>query len=318
MRFGEYLTENNTFRGDVNEILFAMYLVGGSWERVSNAQECRQVLKNRKAELKDDEIKAEQDRAAAMAAETLNWLKEAKLGSPRTVHWIGRAETKLSDVIDGADGTTPADIVLELTSGHRLGISAKSTHQSREIVYRSIGLGQVDLNLKTDLVGIRTRAEKKFIADNKLSEKPVERKQEIRRNPILLGKANEQRNVVLRNIRNKMFSKMSTMTQLKLKKFISGFLMGKSIHAAPKILPYIQVTGHGSGKVTITDPKKDTKLFALQTKKVTLAKSGNDSFTVRAGDINILRARVKYGTVPLASPIELSIDPWSVKDKDNE
>lgn len=311
MSFKEYLNENNAFRGDVNEILLGYHLVG-SWDKFVNADVSRDALKSRRIVVDPDDFAEEEIRAKRMAAETRIWLDQTKFGKIKSVQWIGRGPGELSDVIPGAEGSTPADLVLTFSNGKILGISAKSTHQSREIVYRSIGLGQIDIALKSDLVGIRDRAEAKFVERHNLSTEPIHRKEEIKNSPIVGAAANEARNDVLRSIRNKLMVKFSMMPQPKLKSFVAGTLIGMSATVAPNILPYIQVTGHGSGSVTITDPKKDNKRFALQTNKLELKKSGNDSITIEAGGINILRLRIKYGRVPLASPIEVSIDPWTV------
>lgn len=220
----------------------------------------------------------------------------------KSVEWVGR----------GPKQETPADIILTLTDEKQFGISAKSTHQSRDIVSRSAGIGTIDTALKTDLVGIRNRAEERFIKKHGLSVEPIRRKEEIRKNAIVRQEANEERTVVLRNIRNKMFTKLSVMPQPKLKQFVSSSLLGEISGG----MRYIQVTGHGSGNVTIVDPRKNDKRSAMKTGNIVIAKSGNDSITFQSGDINIARVRIKYGTVPLASPIEVSVDPWSLVGRD--
>ena len=102
------------------------------------------------------------------------------------------------------------------------------------------------------------------------------------------------------------------MPQPKLKQFVSSSLLGEISGG----MRYIQVTGHGSGNVTIVDPRKNDKRSAMKTGNIVIAKSGNDSITFQSGDINIARVRIKYGTVPLASPIEVSVDPWSLVGRD--
>jgi hypothetical protein len=282
--FNDFLTENNTFRGDANEIVLGVQLAG-SWDSIINSSEVKKALKVRRDALDPEEYAEEFD--------------EQGFGKIKTVEWVGRTTS---------DSPNAVDLIVTFTDGKTFGVSAKSTGQGREIVYQSAGLGTIDSALKTNLVDIRNRAEQRFIDKYNLSDQPIRRKEEIRGNPIMTKKANEERSVILRNIRNTLYRKLDMLPQPKLKQFISTQLLGDNTHS----LSYVQVTGHGSGKVTITNPKKNEKRTALKTQKVVMDKSGNDSITFKSGDINIARVRIKYGTVPLATPIEVSIDPWSI------
>ena len=297
MTFNDFLTENNTFRGDANEIVLGVQLAG-SWDSVINSSEVKKALKVRRDALDPEEYAEEERRAKTMAAELKTWFDEQGFSKIKTVEWVGRTTSDSPDAVD---------LIVTFDDGKTFGVSAKSTHQGRDIVHRSAGLGTIDSALKTNLVDIRNRAEKRFIGKYNLSDQPIRRKEEIRGNPIIKQKANDERSVVLRNIRNTLYRKLDMMPQPKLKQFISTQLLGDIAHS----LSYVQVTGHGSGNVTITNPKKNNKRTALKTYKIVMGKSGNDSITFKAGDINIARIRVKYGTVPLATPIEISIDPWS-------
>jgi hypothetical protein len=298
--FNDFLTENNTFRGDANEILLGLH-IAGSWDSFVNSSETKKALKTRREAVDSDAYAEEERRAKNMAAETKVWMNNAGFASVKSVEWVGR----------GAARDDAADLILTMTDGKVLGVSAKSTHQGRDIVSRSVGLGTIDTALKTDLVGIRNRAEERFVKKHNLSVEPVRRKEDIRNRPLVRQDANEERNTILRNIRNKLLSKLTMMPQPKLKEFVSTTLMKSDTQSLRKIR-LIQVTGHGAGNVTIVDTLKNDKKSAMKNGKLVLAKSGNDSITFQAGGINIARIRVKYGTVPLASPIEVSVDPWSV------
>jgi len=296
--FNDFLTENNTFRGDANEIVLGVQLAG-SWDSIINSSEVKKALKVRRDALDPEEYAEEERRAKTMAPELRTWFDEQGFGKIKTVEWVGRTTS---------DSPNAVDLIVTFTDGKTFGVSAKSTGQGREIVYQSAGLGTIDSALKTNLVDIRNRAEQRFIDKYNLSDQPIRRKEEIRGNPIMTKKANEERSIILRNIRNTLYRKLDMLPQPKLKQFISTQLLGDNTHS----LSYVQVTGHGSGKVTITNPKKNEKRTALKTQKVVMDKSGNDSITFKSGDINIARVRIKYGTVPLATPIEVSIDPWSI------
>lgn len=301
MNFNDFLTENNnTFRGDANEILLGLH-IAGSWDSFVNSSEIKKALKTRREAVDSDAYAEEERRAKNMAAETKVWMEKSGFASVKSVEWVGR----------GAARDDAADLILTMTDGKVLGVSAKSTQQSRDIVSRSVGLGTIDTALKTDLVGIRNRAEERFVKKHRLSSQPVQRKEEIRNNPVLRQKANDERNAILRNVRNKLLNKLSVMPQPKLKAFVSTTLMKNDTQSLRK-MRLVQVTGHGAGNVTIVDTLKNDKKSAMKNGKLVLAKSGNDSITFQANGINIARVRVKYGTVPLATPIELSVDPWSV------
>lgn len=302
--FHEYLIENNAFKGDINEILVAYYCNKGSWDNFINSKIAKSTLKDRKSKISKEEFMNEKGRAVAMAASILEWLKNTKFGNIKQVEWVSRK----SDIV------TPADIVLYFDTSRKLGISAKSTNGSRDIVFRNPGLGSVDSSLKLDLKTLQQKEESKFIEKLSLSDSPIKRKEQIRNNEYVLKMANEERSKILEKIRNALFKKLSMMPKEKLRTHIIDFWMGMDAHQSPTYFPYIKVTGYGINKnytASIVDPLKSEKLLATQTEKIELIKSGNETIGVKAGDMNVLRIRAKYGSVPLAAPIEFSVDPWS-------
>lgn len=313
--FDEYLIETNTFRSDVNEILLAYYCVNDGdkfhdWENVSR------LLKDRESRIKSNEYNIEKNRAHLMAEQILLWTKENGYKKDIAMVWWVSRPGELQTITGLDDPSNPSDILLQFEGGRYLGISAKSTKGSREIVFRNPGLGSVDIALDGKFKELQLKAEAKFIEKYSLSDSPIVRKDQIRDNPLILQKANHERTRILQIIRNNIFKKMDLMPQHKLRKVIIDFWMGIDQTENPELVPYIKVTGHGikdKYHVTILNPKEDPKLEAAQNRRIKLFKSGNETICVKAGDINILRIRAKYGAVPLAAPIEFSVDPWSGK-----
>jgi hypothetical protein len=76
--------------------------------------------------------------------------------------------------------------------------------------------------------------------------------------------------------------------------------------------PYIKVTGFGNKPpytAKVTDPLDNEKLDALS-KPIKFEKIGNDSVGVKAGNIRIMKMRIKFESEKLASSVKLSGDPW--------
>ena len=290
--FSSYLEETNTFRSDINEILLGYYLLGGSWDGFEDSATIKKLVKDRRDKLTDEEYESEKQRSRAMVDTIKDWMQANGFKQKISKVWWTARPGEVARIVGTDVGDNPSDILLQCNDKKYLGISVKD---------------------------VQTRQESKFIKDYNLSDTPVKRKDEIQSNPMVREKANEARSKTLKLIRDMIYRKLALMPQGKLQQHVVNFWMGidtSKDQALPMLVPYIIVTGHGSDRsfyATIVDPHKNPKVFAAQTEKLKLTKSGNETIGIYTDTTNIMRIRAKYGTVPMAAPIEFSADPWSTK-----
>ena len=317
--FSSYLEETNTFRSDINEILLGYYLLGGSWDGFEDSATIKKLVKDRRDKLTDEEYESEKQRSRAMVDTIKDWMQANGFKQKISKVWWTARPGEVARIVGTDVGDNPSDILLQCNDKKYLGISVKSTKGTRQISFKNLGLGTVENELKLKLKDVQTRQESQFIKDYNLSDTPVKRKDEIQSNPMVREKANEARSKTLKLIRDMIYRKLALMPQGKLQQHVVNFWMGidtSKDQALPMLVPYIIVTGHGSDRsfyATIVDPHKNPKVFAAQTEKLKLTKSGNETIGIYTDTTNIMRIRAKYGTVPMAAPIEFSADPWSTK-----
>jgi hypothetical protein len=74
------------------------------------------------------------------------------------------------------------------------------------------------------------------------------------------------------------------------------------------------VTGMGSKEpytAKVENPLENDKLAAINSGKIQLVKTGNETILVSAGGKHIMKMRAKFESEKLASSFKFSGDPWS-------
>ena len=304
---------SNTLQADINEILLGYYVLGGKWTGFQQQAYSKQQLNSRKKQVGEKLYLVQSARAEVMSEETLKWAKKnGYKGRVKRVWWTARPGILSKAVGYEVDSRkNPTDTLLEFSDGNFLGVSAKSTKGKGDIGFKNPGVGTVEKSLKINLKKMIDAEESKFTKRFKLSESKSKRKAEIRKNPKIAEQSNVARDALLKKIRNSLFKKLNSMTQKQLKEYVLNEWMDAGAMIMP---PYIKVTGHGNKApftASITDPLKDSKSNAIQKKKITLKRVGNDSVGILAGGKKILKMRAKYESQAMASSLKFSGDPWT-------
>ena len=201
----------------------------------------------------------------------------------------------------------PTDILVKFSSGEFLGLSAKSTKRMGDIGFKNPGIGTVETKLSIELRDIATKAVEKLM--KKYSDLPSassKRKAAIRDDSDIQSYANGLGVKVLRDIRNRVYDKLTSMKQGDIKKY----LLTDWLDATDSFPRYVKVTGMKTG-AKVEDPQANSKIAALSAEDVVFTKVGNDSIGVKAGKKKIMKIRSKYESQKLASSLKFSGDPWS-------
>ena len=306
-----FITEaKNTHGADVNEILYGYYLLGGTWTGFNGAAAAKRTVKDKKKLIGNEEYMHQRERAKAMAVETINWARDnGYQGSIKKVWWTARPGVLAKAVGYEVDSKkNPTDILVQFTDKQFLGLSAKSTKSKGDIGFKNPGAGTFDTSLGTKLTDHYKSTQSEFAEKHGLSSSAAVRKKEIRADKELVIFANQQRDIMLGELRNHLMMNLNKLDQESLRSFI----LDETMDAKPILPPYIKVTGKGKGPYTadISDPLKNDKATAMATDEITLHNVGNDSIGVMAGDLKILKMRFKQESQAMASSLKLSCEPW--------
>lgn len=301
----------NTNLADINEIYFGYYLAGETW---FDPEAKKQVEAKRKL-ISLDDFNAQVERAKVMAVEAVKWARlNGYSGKVKQVWWTARPGSLSEAVGQSVDQRkNPTDILVQFTSGPAngfLGLSAKSTKGTTDIGFKNPGLGTVEANLKVDLKKHVDKATKEAIKKFGLSESSSQRKEQIRKNPMIQKYTQEKGAKSLAQIRDDMMNKMRTMSQPALRKHIMTDWMDASDAVYP---PYVKVTGFGNkGPYTarVEDPMKSEKLAAINKGTIRLEKVGNEGIGIYAGNKKVLKMRAKFESEKLASSVKFSGEPF--------
>ena len=304
---------SNTLQADINEILLGYYVLGGKWTGFQDQSDTKRQLSGRKEQVGEKLYNIQSSRAEVMSDMILKWAKQnGYKGKVVKVWWTARPGILSKAVGYDVDSRkNPTDTLLLFSDGQFLGVSAKSTKGKGDIGFKNPGVGTVENSLKINLKKIIDDEESKFTKRFTLSESKSKRKAEIRKNPKINEQSNLARDILLKKIRDALHKKLKSMTQPQLKKYILNEWMDAGSMIMP---PYIKVTGHGNKApftASITDPLKDSKSNAIQKKKITIEKVGNDAVGILAGGKKILKMRAKYESQAMASSVKFSGDPWT-------
>lgn len=304
---------SNTDLADINEILLGYFIAGKSWTKMGAEAKAQHDAKAKKATA--EEYDQQYGRAEAMAKESIRWAKaNGYSGTVSKVWWTARPGSMAEAVGRPVDQSkNPTDILIKFTKGPAngfLGVSAKSTGGKTDIGFKNPGVGTVETALKIKLKDIGDDAAAAAIKKFKLPSGSSERKAKIRANPGVKKVTEAMGTKVLADIRDKLFTKLKSMDNKALMKYILEYWIDSDSELYP---PYIKATGMGKVEpytAKIDDPLKNEKLDAITSKKLSVVKVGNDSVGIKAGDKQILKMRAKYESEKLASSIKFSGDPW--------
>jgi len=307
---------SNTDLADINEILLGYFMAGSSWSKLGTEAKTQHDEKAKKATA--DEYDQQYGRAEAMAEYSIAWAKaNGYSGNIKKVWWTARPGSMEEAVGRPVDQSkNPTDILVQFSKGPAsgfLGVSAKSTKGKTDIGFKNPGLGTIEKALTLKLKKIDDDAIAEMVEKfkkQKLSTTGSVRKTQIRANPGIQKVTIQRGAKVLTDIRDKLFTKLKTLSNEKLRNYILSDWIDSDSEMFP---PYIKATG--MGKVApytakIDDPLKNEKLDYINAEKLTLSKVGDNSIGIKAGSKQIMKMRVKYESEPLATSIKFSGDPW--------
>ncbi len=303
--------ELNTPRADVGEILLGFYALGGKWKGFVGGAAAKRDLAKRKLQI-GEFFAQQQGQAKEMSKEALAWAKKnGYKGKVVKAWWTARPGVLSKAVgfpVDSRDN--PTDTLIQFADGQFLGLSAKSKKGKGDIGFKNPGVGTVDAGLGINLKSIVTKAGDAFAKKHKLPAAKNARKTAIRADPETVAASNKARDKLLKQVRDALLKKLSSMKNKELQKYILNSWMDSGAAVLP---PYIKVTGHGVKapySATLTDPLKNDKATAIGSKKITVEKVGNDAVGIRAGGKKILKMRAKFESQAMASSLKFSGDPW--------
>lgn len=317
MRLKQYLNEasnTNKFAADVNEIYVGFYCLdprNGSWRGFENSEEAKKLLEKREKDLPDDVIEDQKGRAQAMAIESLKWANINGYGNTvKKVWWTAKKGTLGKAVGKPLDSRkNPTDVLLQFSNGKFLGLSAKST-KSGNIGFKNPGIGTLGKMLNVDFMSIANKLENDAAKSLELPKTKKARKKYYKDNPDIKDKIEDFGSNILLTLRDKLFSKLTSMNDDQLRKHIFDEWLNVDKNMFPY---YIKVTGHGkNGTYTakVMDPNKNTKLSAILNGTLSITPLGDYSIGISADNNKIFKIRFKYESQKLASSIKLSGDPW--------
>jgi len=303
---------SNTDQADINEILLGYFILGGKWTGFQLAADAKKQLNIKKDKVGEKWYAIQSKRAEVMAVDTLKWAKANEYKGKVTKVWWTARPGILSKAVgyDVDSRKNPTDTLLLFSDKQFLGVSAKSTQGKGDIGFKNPGMGTVDKALNIKLKSVVDKQEALFIKKHRLSESKSKRKQEIRKKPSLVKSANIARDATLKKVRDAFLKKLLTLKPKVLRDYLMTDWMDVGDVIRP---PYIKVTGHSNKPPftsTISDPLKNSKSTALQTKKIKLEKVGNDAVGVTAGGKRIMKMRAKYESQAMASSMKFTGDPW--------
>jgi hypothetical protein len=300
----------NTILSDINEIYTAFVLANKKWFD----KEAQKQYNARVKQAKVDEVEDAHGKAEVMAEEFLRWAKQNGYKLPiKGVWWTARPGSMSSAVgVEVDQRKNPTDVLIKFTSGPAngfLGLSAKATQGKGDIGFKNPGLGTVDRNLKMHLADEYANQLKQTIQKFGLPESAQTRKEYIRSNAGIKTKTEEIGVKILSAMRDELFTKLKSMNQKELLKYLLTDWMDADVIYPP----YVKVTGQGNKppyRAVVMDPLKNEKLEALSKDKISLEKVGNESIGVMAGTKKIMKIRFKFESEKMASSVKLSGDPY--------
>ena len=301
----------NTHGADINELALGFFLNGGKW--FSSESEAQFNLK--KKMVSPSEVAAQMGRAQAMSDIAVAYFKVHHTSATVTqVFWTARPGTLAAAVGMKASEIdqrkNPTDILVKLSTGDFIGLSAKSTQGHTDIGFKNPGLGTVEASLNIKLGPILEGYVNKAVKQFKLSSSASSRKIEIRKKPAIQAATQAMGALALRDIREAFFKRLKKLTQTELRKYLLNYWMDANTSLYP---PYLKVTGMGDKMpytAKIDDPLNNAKLAAIRSKTITLEKNGESAIGVTAGGKRILKMRAKFESEKLASPIKFSGEPF--------
>lgn len=300
----------NTILSDINEIYTGYFLNGKKWfDNEAKAQANARVKQAQPDEVADAIGKAE-----VMAAEFKKWAKaNGYSGTVKQVWWTARPGSMKAAVGYEVDQKkNPTDILVKFTSGPCdgfLGLSAKATKGKGDIGFKNPGIGTVDRALNLKLGALYNEVLETVIKKYKLPKSAAERKAFIRANPGIKKQTEKIGVELLAELRLRLIDKLMTMKQATMFKYLLNDWMDADVVKPP----YVKVTGQGNKepyKAVVMDPTDNEKLKALSKDQIYLAKVGNESIGVMAGDKKIMKIRFKFESEKMASSVKLSGEPW--------
>lgn len=327
----------NTIFSDMNEILMASALMGGtSLEDVGStvgADALEQV--NGRVEMIRDavlegggteseaeaRIQVELNNGQVMADAVLDWAAANDYGVPQRVYWTARPnalQQAMDDAGTGLDATKghPADVAVAFDSGKVLGISAKATKGKSDIAFKNPGWGTLAkaLGINPLLAAGAMDNEIAKIDPEALEMSKRDRKAWLRSDPAMKDQAGQMGRVVLNVIRDAILTELKSLTPEEMQEFILRQLMD----AGSAIVPdYIKVTALGGGQsAKVSDPTNNPMLDAVQAGEIDVQPRGDDAIVfVDGGGSPILQLRAKFESQPLASSIKFSAEPAAKKSR---
>jgi hypothetical protein len=296
----------NTNAADINEILLIYYL-SDEWKKAEDKNLLIKQLEIKKNKISDKDYDLQDSRAKSMADEIHKFIRSGYFNIKK-VFWTARPGVLQSAVgkKKKVDSGNPTDVLIQFSDNTFLGISAKSTKKNSDIGFKNLGLGTLEKVLNLKLTDIKNQYEKNFYEKHELSSIAKKRKIEIRANKKLIELANQQRTLLLNDLREELLIKLQSMKEDAVREHITSLWLD----ATDEVYPfYIKVTGKKSG-ATIENPLENDKISNLNKGNIQFVPVGNDSVGVMANGKRIMKMRFKYESQAMAGSIKLSGDPW--------
>tara|TARA_B100002019_G_scaffold135188_1_gene116454 strand:- start:713 stop:1642 length:930 start_codon:yes stop_codon:yes gene_type:complete len=304
---------DNTRLADVNEIWCAYLLNGDQFpDRITE-----QTFNRKKTALSDQEYKDQIGRAEAMVKEFTKMAERKGYGTIiDSVYWTAKPGFDFLPIVGVKVNQTkfPADILVQYAMGGFLGLSAKSTI-SGDVGFKNPGVGTVDADLGLNLAGYIAAAEEEALEDypdfarmtkaNRTLQMRRWKESGDERYKIL----NEKGSDVETYCRDQLFAKLNNIVSQQERR---QYLISSWLDATNAYPPYLKITGSGEkGRYNAVgmDPLANSKMDAINTKRITFVKAGKNSITVNAGSTPLFNIRYKFKSYKFSGAMKLSGDP---------
>jgi len=300
----EYLSEqiSSNNKGVLHELLVGKHLNDG--------KHMSPEAKTAHDAIKSSVTKEEYDNANKLAKGTAEHLTK-KFGKPDSVHWsskpgdIGRITGK-----EESQQQNPADIIMK--HGKKFtGISLKVTQKKNgKVPVGNPGAKQTDKQLGLDSTKHYDAAREAFVKKNKslAGKSNAELKTAIKADDKLKASATELSNKAIGKIRDEWHGALSKMSQ----KQLSDHVRNNLLHAHETKIPLYKTTtgGHGDDHSVNTEHSATSHDHILNSGKITVHKSGNNSIEFRHDSDGkvFLRHRLKPESTPLATSLKGSAE----------
>jgi len=334
------MKRSNTRLADVNEIYCTFLLNNRQFPDPATERE----FKRKVTLLSDKEIAEQTGRARVMVKEFLRIAGAKGYQFPKAVYWTARPGFNFQQLLGVKinQNKFPADILVEFRGGGFLGFSAKST-TSGDVGFKNPGMGTVDRELginNTDYVTKQEQVIRNVYKDfgrlsNELRSNQM-RKWKEAADPKFLD-ISRRGSKVETYCRNRLLTRLNQMVTQEERR---DYIIGSWLDATDAYPPYLKVTGNGTAEevqlpiplppvplaqqilnlvfppgwggrftATVYDPMQNSKMDALNTKKITFTKAGSNSIAVKAGQKPLFNMRYKFSGYKFASSMKLSGDP---------